>query len=256
MSLIKLYNGDCFEVMNNIEDHSIDMIFTDLPYATTNNSWDFMIDLDRLWAHYKRVIKKNGCIALWAQAPFSHILAVSNLKWYRYEWIIEKTRATGHLNANKMPMKAHENVLLFSEGDGLPETVQIFYNKLPTYNPQKTTGHKPVNNYIKHSDNSSNYGAVSNGICGGGQTDRYPRDVLHFSWDTQKLALHPTQKPLDACLYFVRTYTDEGDTLLDSCMGSGTIGVACKELNRNFIGIELDENNFYIANNRIINSDK
>lgn len=165
-------------------------------------------------------------------------LGASNMEWLKYEWIIEKTNATGHLNAKKMPMKAHENVL-------------IFYKKPPTYNPQKTTGHKPVNNYTKHTDDGENYCASIIGRTGGGQTDRYPRDVLKFKWDTQKSSLHPTQKPLEACKYFIKTYTNEGDTVLDNCMGSGTTGVACKELNRNFIGIEKEQKYYIIAEKRI-----
>ena len=126
----ELVCGDCLDEMKNIPDSSVDFIFTDLPYATTQNKWDCMINLDELWKNYKRIIKREGCIALWAQAPFSHILATSNLKQYRYEWIIEKTKATGHLNAKKMPMKAHENVLIFSDIEDTPETIQVFYEKL------------------------------------------------------------------------------------------------------------------------------
>ena len=132
MKDIELWQGDCLELMDQIPDNAVDMIFTDLPYSVTQNSWDCAIDLEKLWKQYRRIIKKNGCIALWAQAPFSHILAMSNFKQYRYEWIIEKTRATGHLNAKKMPLKAHENVMIF----GGQETIQVFYEKLPKYNPQ------------------------------------------------------------------------------------------------------------------------
>ena len=222
---IELWHGDCLELMNNIPDKSVDMIFTDLPYSTTKNSWDCMIDLDRLWNQYNRIIKGNGCIALWGQAPFSHMLACSNLVNYRYEWVIEKSKATDHLNAKKMPMKAHENIL-------------IFYKKLPTYNPQMTEGHTPVHNYTKHTTDGSCYGKTKIGVSGGGSTQRYPRDVLQFKWDTQKSNLHPTQKPIAACEYFIKTYTNEGDLILDSCVGSGTTGLACKNLNRRFIGIE------------------
>lgn len=237
--------------MGNISDKSVDMIYTDLPYQTTRNSWDCMINLDELWKQYKRIIKPNGCIALWAQAPFSHILALSNIDQYKYEWVIEKTKATGHLNAKKMPMKAHENVLIFADLDESPETIQIFYNKLPTYNPQMTDGHTPVHSYTKHTDDGSCYGKTKTGISGGGSTQRYPRDVLQFKWDTQKSNLHPTQKPVKACEYFIRTYTNKNDIVLDSCMGSGTTGVAAKNLNRRFIGIEKEEKYFKIASERI-----
>lgn len=217
-----------------------------------------MIDLDKLWKQYKRIIKKNGCIALWAQAPFSHVLALSNLSQYRYEWIIEKTKATGHLNAKKMPMKAHENILMFGDfpeefvqQEDTQETIQVFYKKLPKYNPQMSEGHAPVHGYTKHTNDGSNYGKTKSGISGGGSTQRYPRDVLRFKWDTQKLSLHPTQKPVEACRYVISTYTDEGDTVLDSCMGSGTIGVAAKQLRRNFIGIEKEKDIFLTAKQRI-----
>lgn len=238
MAFTKLYNGDCLDIMVDIPDKSIDMIFADLPFGTTQNKWDCLIDLDRLWEQYRRVIKEDGCIALWCQVPFNIVLGYSNLEMLKYEWIIEKTNATGHLNAKKMPLKAHENVM-------------IFYKKLPTYNPQKTTGHKPVNTYTKHTNDGSNYGASIIGRSGGGQTDRYPRDVLKFKWDTQKSSLHPTQKPIAACEYFIKTYTNEDDIVLDNCMGSGTTGVACSRLNRSFIGIESEYDYFNIAQSRI-----
>lgn len=247
----ELWQGDCLELMSNIPDKSIDMIFTDLPYNTTQNSWDCMINLDELWKQYKRIIKQNGCIALWAQAPFSHVLALSNLSQYRYEWIIEKTKATGHLNAKRMPMKAHENVMVFADLDESPETLQIFYGKLPTYNPQMTEGHTPVHSYTKHTTDGSCYGETKIGISGGGSTQRYPRDILQFKWDTQKSSLHPTQKPLEACEYFIKTYTNEGDVVLDSCMGSNTTGLAAMKLKRRYIGIEKDKDIFNIAEKRI-----
>lgn len=247
----ELWHGDCLVMMDNIPNMSVDMIFTDLPYNTTQNSWDCFINLDELWKQYKRVIKKNGCIALWAQAPFSHMLAMSNFAQYRYEWIIEKTRATGHLNAKRMPMKAHENIMIFGDLDESPETLQIFYGALPTYNPQMTEGHEPVHNYTKHQTDGSNYGKTKIGISGGGSTQRYPRDVLYFPWDTQRSKLHPCQKPLDVCELIIKTYTNEGDTVLDSCMGSNTTGLACKNLNRKYIGIEKEEDIFEIARERM-----
>lgn len=235
--MFKLYNGDCLNVMKYIPDKSIDFIYADLPYATTQNSWDILIPLEPLWAEYNRIIKDNGCIALWSQMPFSAKLVMSNIDNFRYEWIIEKTKATGFLNAKRMPMKCHENVL-------------IFYKKLPTYNPQKTTGHTPVHAFTKHTADGTNYGKTRF-VSGGGSTERYPRDVLQFKWDTQKSSEHPTQKPVSAAEYFIKTYTNEGDTVLDSCMGSGSAGVACAKLNRNFIGIEKDKNYFNICLNRM-----
>ena len=156
----------------------------------------------------------------------------------RYEWIVEKTKATGHLNSKRAPMKAHENIL-------------IFYEKSPVYNPQMTTGHKPVHSYTKHTNDGCNYGPTKAGISGGGSTNRYPRDVLQFKWDTQKSSLHPTQKPVALLEYLIKTYTNPGEAVLDNCMGSGSTGVACVNTGREFIGIELNSGYFEIAKNRI-----
>ena len=272
-----LFQGDCLEIMKDIPDKSIDMILCDLPYSTTQNHWDNLIPLndyvlinnkriekqeyytlqalngftkkqidnlwkteklDGLWTHYNRVIKDNGAIVLFAQTPFDKILGGSNLKMLRYEWIWEKTTATGHLNAKKMPMKAHENIL-------------VFYKKLPVYNPQKTTGHIPVHSYTKYQDDGSNYGKTAVGISGGGSTERYPRSVQVFKTDKQKCALHPTQKPVSLCEYLIKTYTNKNATILDNAMGSGTSGIACLNTDRKFIGIELQEDYFNIAKERI-----
>ena len=232
--------GDCLAEMAKLPDKSIDMVLCDLPYGTTaRNKWDNVIPLDLLWEQYDRIVKDDGVIALWSQMPFTAILAASNMKLFRYEWIVEKTNATGFLNANRMPMKAHENVL-------------IFYKKLPVYHPQMTHGHERKISTAAHKRNSKksmDYG--EHGLTTYDSTDRYPRDVLTFSWDKQKSRLHPTQKPVAACEYFIATYTDKGDTVLDNCMGSGTTGVACRNLGRNFIGIELEKEYFDIAEKRL-----
>jgi site-specific DNA-methyltransferase (adenine-specific) len=228
--------------MNNVGDKSIDMIFTDLPYGTTNCKWDSLIDLPKLWKQYCRIIKDNGAIILFAQTPFDKVLGASKLDMLRYEWIWEKTSATGHYNSKKMPMKAHENLL-------------VFYNKLPTYNPQKTTGHNPMHSFTKRVEVQNRceiYNSAKEEISGGGNTDRYPRDVLIFPSDKQKIALHPTQKPLALCEYMIKTYTNEGDLVLDNCMGSGTAGLAAKNLHRRFIGIELEDKYFDVAEQRIM----
>lgn len=238
-----LLNGDAFSELKKIPSQSVDFIFTDPDYGTTNNKWDKPINFTALWPELWRVLKLNGCIAVWAQSPFDKTLACTCLKYYRYEWIIEKTNSTGHLNAKKMPMKSHENVL-------------VFYKKLPTYNPQFTKGHEPVHNYTKHTTDGSNYGTTRTGISGGGSTQRYPRDVLKFPWDTQKSNLHPTQKPLAACEYFIKTYTNPGDTVLDCFMGSGTTGVAARKLGRKFIGIELEKQFYNTALERIFDFKK
>ena len=234
----QLLLGNSFELMKSISSESVDFIFTDPNYNTTQNEWDTGIPLDQMWEQFTRIIKPNGCIAMWAQSPFDKILACSNLNMYRYEWIVEKTKATGHLNSKLMPMKAHENVL-------------IFYKTLPTYNPQYTEGHTPVHNYTKHTTDGTNYGTTKTGISGGGSTRRFPRDVLRFSWDTQKSKLHPTQKPLAACEYFIKTYTDPGDVVFDPFMGSGTVCLASQNLGREYIGIELEQNYYEAAKQRI-----
>lgn len=235
-----LLNGDCIEQMKIIPAASVDMIFTDLPYGTTaRNIWDKKIPLEPLWEQVLRVIKPNGVIALWSQMPFSVELIMSQPKLFRYEWIIEKTTATGFLNANKMPMKAHESIL-------------IFYKTLPTYNPQMTHNHlrKIITaEHKRNSKKSTDYDEHK--LTSYDSTDRYPRDVLKFKWDKQKSRLHPTQKPVEACEYFIKTYTNTGDLILDCCMGSGTIGVAAIKNKRKFIGIEIDESYYAIAKERI-----
>jgi site-specific DNA-methyltransferase (adenine-specific) len=235
---IDLQLGDCLHLMNEIPNKSVDMVCCDLPYGATNCKWDTCIDLQELWRHYRRITKPNSAIVLFAQTPFDKVLGVSNLDWLRYEIIWEKTSATGHLNAKKMPLKAHENIL-------------IFYRKLPVYNPQKTTGHKPVNNFVKSSDDGECYGKTKKGIKGGGSTERYPRSVQVFPSDKQKVKLHPTQKPLDLIEWLIKTYSKENDMVLDNCMGSGTSGVACQNLGRNFIGIEKDKEIFIGAQERL-----
>lgn len=227
--------GDCLDVMKSIPDRSIDMVLCDLPYGTTKCKWDTPINLTSLWEQYNRIIKDNGPVLLFAQTPFDKILGASNISILRYEWIWEKGQATGHFNAHKAPMKAHENIL-------------VFYKNPPIYNPQMSTGHKPMNSFTKRADvvnKTTVYGKVKLDISGGGSTDRFPRSVLKFSSDKQinksKGVLHPTQKPVALCEYLIRTYTNEGDLVLDNCAGSGTTGVACKNTGRNFILIEKEQ---------------
>ena len=239
IELNKIYNEDCLEGMKRIPDKSVDMILCDLPYGTTRNKWDSIIPLEPLWDQYERVIKDNGAIVLTAQTPFDKVLGVSNLKLLRYEWIWEKTTSTGFLNAKKMPMKAHENIL-------------VFYKKLPAYNPQKTTGHPRKVSTAEHKVGSkvtSNYG--EHGLTGYDSTERYPRSVQLFSTDKQKIAIHPTQKPVALFTYLIKTYTNEGETVLDTCMGGGTTAVSCIDTDRKYIGFEIGEKEFTDANERI-----
>ena len=232
---VKLLQGDCLELMKDIPDGSVDMILADLPYGTTRNKWDSIIPLDLLWVQYKRITKDNGAIVLTAQAPFDKVLGASNLGMLRYEWIWTKEAGTGFLNAKKMPLKNHENIL-------------VFYKKLPVYNPQMRLGFKPY--VTKKGNHGSNYGEDKGAITKS-DGSRYPLTVLNFARDKDKL--HPTQKPVALFEYLIRTYTNEGETVLDNVMGSGTTGVACKNTNRKFIGIELDEEYFKIAEGRINN---
>jgi site-specific DNA-methyltransferase (adenine-specific) len=218
--------------MRTIPDKSVDAIICDLPYGTTQNKWDSVIDLDDLWVQYKRICK--GAIVLTAQTPFDKVLGVSNLKMLKYEWIWVKENGTGFLNAKKAPLKNHENVL-------------VFYEKPPTYNPQMRIGFKPY--FCKQGNASSNYGKVTPDHITQSNGDRYPLTVIEFKRDKDKI--HPTQKPVALMEYLVKTYTNQGDTVLDNCMGSGTTGVDCKNLGRKFIGIEQDPNYFEIARKRI-----
>lgn len=241
---IVLHNDDCLKVLPKIDDNSIDMILCDLPYGTTRNKWDSQIPLDLLWEQYKRVIKRKGCIALFAQTPFDKVLGNSNLEMLKYEWIWEKPMATGRLNCHFAPMKAHENILIFSYSAAcyVKDT-----NNAMIYNPQMSTG-KP---YVSSSRSvSTNYDVkwlkevttVNNG-------SRFPRDVQVFKHDKDKF--HPTQKPVALLEFLIKTYTNEGGVVLDNCMGSGSTGVACVNTNRRFIGIEISKDYYDIANKRI-----
>jgi site-specific DNA-methyltransferase (adenine-specific) len=229
-----LMEGDCLDLLPALADQSVDLVLADMPYGTTRCAWDSLIDLSRLWPELRRVAR--GAVVLFAQTPFDKVLGASNLPMLRYEWIWEKTNATGHLNAKRAPMKAHENVL-------------VFYDRQPTYNPQMTTGH------ARKTAQRKGPGSALYGVQGDHEvydsTNRYPRTVQQFSKDVQKSKLHPTQKPLGLCEYLVRTYSNAGDTVLDFCMGSGTTGVACQNLDRQFIGMELDAQYFDVACARV-----
>lgn len=231
--MIDIKQGDCLELMKEIPDRGIDMVLCDLPYGTTRNKWDSVIPLDKLWKQYERIIKDNGAIVLFSQMPFSAELVHSNLKLFKYEWIWQKDNGTGFLNAKKMPLKIHENIL-------------VFYKKLPLYNPQMRTGFKPYK--CKQGRHSTNYGAYEQGHITESNGERYPIDIIEFKKDS---GLHPTQKPVALLEYLIKTYTNEGEIVLDNCMGSGSTGVACVNTNRNFIGYELNEKYFEIAGKRI-----
>ena len=231
---IDLLHGDCLELMKDIPDGSIDMILADLPYGTTKNKWDSVIPFDELWKQYERVIKDNGAIALTAAQPFTSSLVMSNPKIFKYEIIWDKSQATGFLNAKKQPLRKHESIL-------------VFYKRQATYNPQFTKG-KPYVSKSNASANKGNYGKFNDNVTIN-DGKRYPVSIIHFKNGGK--TKHPTQKPVELMEYLIKTYTNAGDTVLDNCMGSGTTGVACKNLNRNFIGMELDDKYFEIAKRQI-----
>ena len=234
MNQMHLVLGDCLEHMKEMESGTVDMILCDLPYGTTCCSWDVVIPFENLWVEYERVIKPNGAIVLFGSHPFSAVLACSNLELFRYEWIWEKPAATGFLNADKQPLRAHENIL-------------VFYKCLPTFNPQKTFGHERKKSKRKNIG-SAHYGKQLN-IKDYDSTERYPRTVQVFSKDYP--SIHDTQKPVALCEYLIRTYTNAGELVLDNTMGSGTTGVACVNTRRRFIGIEKAEEIFNEAKERI-----
>ena len=235
MSNINLMQGNCLERMKEIPDGSIDMVLADPPYGTTACKWDSIIDLPLMWEQLKRVIKPNGAIVMTASQPFTSVLVTSNLKMFKYEWIWRKPKGTGHLNAKKQPMRNHESCI-------------VFYSKQSTYNPQKTKG-KPYKCAPKK-EQYEGYGKHERTVTDNKDGLRYPVTVQEFE-SNMRGSLHPTQKPAALMEYLIKTYTNEGEVVLDFTMGSGTTGVACKNLNRDFIGIELDETYFKIAQDRI-----
>ena len=237
-SKTNLMLGDCLERMKEIESGSVDMILADVPYGTTACKWDSIVDLDLMWEQLKRIIKPNGAIVMTASQPFTSVLTCSNLSMFRYDLIYDKPSGTGFFNAKKMPLRNHESVL-------------VFYKRLPTYNPQMTHGHERKT-AVKKGVNSECYGKAFIKTSYD-STSRYPRSIQRFSSDKQKSKLHPTQKPVALMEYLIKTYTNESETVLDFTMGSGTTGVAAKNIKRKFIGIEMDEGYFEIAKSRIEN---
>lgn len=232
--MFDIYRGDCLELMKEIPDGSVDMVLCDLPYGTTQNKWDSVIPFDLLWAEYRRVCRKGAAIVLTAAQPFSSVLVSSNLKDFKYEWIWVKSKITGVLNAKRMPVRKHEQVLVFSTGATL-------------YNAQGLVPCK-VTRTDKVSHSSENYGKRG-GVEYTQEWTNWPRDVLEIS--SEGKTVHPTQKPVALMEYLIRTYTNPGDTVLDNTMGSGTTGVACALSGRKFIGMEMDEKYFEIAKSRI-----
>lgn len=241
-----LLYGDCLKVMSSLPGGCVDMLLVDLPYGTTKNPWDSIIPLNELWEHYNRIVKVNGAMVFTAAQPFDKILAASNIDNFRYEWIWHKNRATGHLNSKKMPLRAHENVL-------------VFYRKQPTYNPQVTTGHAPMNIVRAKSieqKEQRNYNHADQVENTDKRTHRLPRSVLDIRVhdNIKKDKFHPTQKPIELMAYMIKTYTNEGDIVLDNTMGSGTTCAAAKMLNRHYIGIEFEKKYYDFATARVENA--
>ena len=240
MLVNQILHGDCLDIMPTIPDASVDMVLADLPYGVTQNQWDKVIPLDPLWHEYRRVTKPNAAVVLTATQPFAAQLIASNPRDFRYDLIWRKNKSTGFLNANRMPLRQHESIL-------------VFYRRLPVYHPQKSRGHGPVHSFTKHTGDGGNYGKTKRGLSGGGQTDRHPTSVIDIpvvnNDSTEKI--HPNQKPVELFEYLIKTFTDEGAVVLDNCIGSGTTAIACLNTGRHFIGIEQDAEFCRLANERV-----
>jgi len=247
LSKNKLIMGDCLDELPKIFDKNIDLVLTDPPYGTTQCKWDSIIPFEPMWKELKRIIKDNGCIALFGSEPFSSNLRISNIKNYKYDWIWQKDNGTGFANAKKQPLRKYENI-------------SIFYNKRSIYNPQmrigkpykiksgkRNKGTETLSGKKLQKNNKSNIASYYRSENYNNGT-RYPINIIDFK---RERGLHPTQKPVALLEYLIKTYTNENDTVLDFTMGSGSTGVACKNLNRKFIGIEKDEKYFDIAKQRI-----
>ena len=236
----KLLHGDCLERMKEIPDGSVDFILTDIPYGTTNCSWDSVIPFDLMWEQLKRIVKHNGVIALFGAEPFSSKLRCSNLKMFKYDWVWDKSKISGFLNAKKQPLRSHE-------------MISVFYKKQPIYNPQMTQG-KPYDKGIRTPQTDDDvYGKYKQSHGKNDSGLRYPRSVQYFRTAESEGGFHKTQKPVALLEYLINTYTTENETVLDFTFGSCSTGIACLNTNRKFIGIELDDNYFDIGAERMRN---
>ena len=235
---IRLIKGDCLEIMKEIEDKSIDMILCDLPYGTTACKWDSVIPFEPLWEQYNRIIKDNGAIALTAVQPFTSKLVLSNIKGFKHEWIWQKEQGVGFQIAKYRPLQEHESILVFT-ANGEKVNYYPIKEKIEKIKKIKRNGNNgnSESSPLKYSDNRVSI-----------YTEKYPTSIKKFKRDK---GLHPTQKPVELLEYLIKTYSKEGETVLDNCMGSGSTGVACINTGRRFIGIEKDENYFDVAYNRI-----
>jgi len=240
METNKIYQGDCLELMKQMEENSVDLILCDLPYGVTQNEADKVIDLSKLWEQYKRIIKDDGTIVLTAQQPFTTDLINSNREMFKYELIWNKELTSGFLNANRQPLRVHENIL-------------IFYKSLGTYNPQKFKGNKNHSKGSMKTDVNNNYGVY-------GKVDnteelgemKHPQSIISFMKPHPSKAKHPTEKPVELAEWIIQSYSNEGDLILDNCIGTGWTAIACKKFNRNFIGIDLNKDYILIAEERLL----
>ena len=233
--MVDIYKGDCLEILPTINDSSVDMIMADLPYGTTACKWDSIIPLEPLWKELNRISKPNAAMVFNAAQPFTTTLATSNMSNFRYEWIWEKPQGTNPMNVKIMPLKSHENIL-------------VFYNKKPTYNPQMWYSTPYSGFSSEQSKIGEVYGSAKSKHRNNPEGSRYPKTILKFK---QEKGLHPTQKPVGLMEYLIQTYTNKGDVVLDPTMGSGTTGVACINTDRKFIGIEREKKYFDVAKDRI-----
>lgn len=267
---LTLYWGDCLVKMNDIADGSVDLILCDLPYGTTDRkgienkgdnrvlSWDTVIPFEQLWEQYRRVLKSTGTVVLTADQPFTSQLVISNLEWFKYEWIWKKKKTTGFLHANARPMKETEDILIFSPlgASGCSKKA----NKNMTYNPQglieknvkKKNSVERLGKFLHQPEHMGSGNKLLHETEYEQKYTNYPSEIIEFGLD--KDSVHPTQKPVALMEYLIKTYSNEGETVLDNCMGSGTTGVACMITNRKFIGIEMDENYYRISEQRIKNT--
>ena len=265
--MFELYCGDCLVEMDQVADGSVDLILCDLPYGTTDRkgisdkgdnrvlSWDTVIPLDKLWEQYRRVLKSSGAVVLTADQPFTSQLVLSNLEWFKYEWIWKKRKVTGFLHANARPMKETEDILVFSPMGASGGSVKV--NKNMTYNPQgliekkvkKKNNAKRLGKFLHNPEHMGSNNKLLHETEYEQKWTNYPSEIIEFGLDRN--VIHPTQKPVALMEYLIKTYSNEGDTVLDNCMGSGTTGVACKKTNRNFIGIEKELEYFTQAKERI-----
>ena len=252
LELNKIYFEDCLEGMKRIDDKSIDMILCDLPYGTTACGWDTVIPFDKLWEQYHRIIKMKGTIALFGSEPFSSVMRMSNLKNFKYDWIWEKGRASGFVHAKNKPMKAHEIISIFSLGTTVhinqSKTRMNYYPQMEVGDPYTKKTTQTNTGELNHVPSESNRKFV--GTINKNDGIRYPRSVIKFSMHNVG-NIHPTQKPVELCEYLIKTYTLEGELVLDNCMGSGTTAKAAKNIGRNYIGFENDEKYYNLACERI-----